>query len=536
MKRIVRRFLSLFTHRRDERDLAREMTSHLALLEDEYRRRGMRDDDARLAARRAMGSIAHAEDLHRDARSFIWLDDAHRDVVHAVRTLLENPGFALAVVLTLALGIGASTAIFSVAYGVSLRPLSYPQPDRLVRIYEANPASGEWKQDVSDAAFQAWREGASSIEAAALYAKSATRFLAGSQDQTATTMSVSPAFFDVLGVRPFLGEGFKAEKDYTRFTADDEAILSYAAWRRFFAGRRDVIGRSMEFSGIGDNDVYRIVGVMPEGFAYGEPVDLWRPANIIELPIRPVALNWRYDRVVARLAPGATIDTLRGELDVLSARLGRQYPARNAGWTTTVETLHESVIGNFGRGSWLLLAAVALVLLVTCVNVGSLLVARAVAREREMATRAALGATAWRLLRLRLTETAVLGGVAGVLGVLLAWYGVSTLKAIAPPGIPRLDAIAIDGRSLIAALICTVTAVVSFTVASLERRRRELIDRLRASSIYAGESRAHQSTRRAIRRAVVPGGSGDSARCRLRCRVRACASRDTHRSGGGVEK
>jgi len=480
MKRIVRRFLSLFTHRRDERDLAREMTSHLALLEDEYRRRGMRDDDARLAARRAMGSIAHAKDLHRDARSFIWLDDAHRDVVHAVRTLLGNPGFALAVVLTLALGIGASTAIFSVAYGVSLRPLSYPQPDRLVRIYEANPASGEWKQDVSDAAFQAWREGASSIEAAALYAKSATRFLAGSQDQTATTMSVSPAFFDVLGVRPFLGEGFKAEKDYTRFTADDEAILSYAAWRRFFGGRRDVIGRSMEFSGIGDNDVYRIVGVMPEGFAYGEPVDLWRPANIIELPIRPVALNWRYDRVVARLAPGATIDTLRGELDVLSARLGRQYPARNAGWTTTVETLHESVIGNFGRGSWLLLAAVAL--------------------------------------------------------VLLAWYGVSTLKAIAPPGIPRLDAIAIDGRSLIAALICTVTAVVSFTVASLERRRRELIDRLRASSIYAGESRAHQSTRRAIRRAVVPGGSGDSARCRLRCRVRACASRDTHRSGGGVEK
>jgi putative ABC transport system permease protein len=499
MKRILRRIVSLFTSARAEDELAREMTSHLALIEDEHMRRGLTRDEARIAARRAMGSVALAKDLHRDARSFVWFDDAHRDLSYAVRTFLRRPGFALAVVVTVALGIGASTAIFSVVYGVSLRPLPYLQPDRLVRIYEANPASGELKQDVSDGAFHAWREGAPSIEAAALYSKRGTRFLAGSREQPATTMSVSPAFFDVLGVHPLLGSGFKPEREYTRSTADDDAILSFAAWQRLLGGRPDVIGQRLEFSGAGDNDVYQIVGVMPEGFAFGEPVDLWRPTNIIELPIARVVRNWRYDRVIARLGPGATIEGLRSELEVVSGRLAREFPESSGGWTVTVESLHDSVIGNFGRGSWLLLAAVAVVLLVTCVNVGSLLVARAVARERETATRAALGAGAWRLLRLRLAEAAVLGVTGGAFGVLLAWYGVATLKAAAPPGIPRLDAIAIDERTLIVAAFCTAVALASFTAASLfVGRRRELIDRLRATSVHGGESRTHRSTRRVL--------------------------------------
>ena len=182
------------------------------------------------------------------------------------------------------------------AYGVSLRPLPYPEPDRLVRIYEANLANGRLKEDVSEGAFQAWREGAGSIEATALYSKGGTRFLAGSRQQTVTSMSVSPAFFDVLGARPILGPGFKPEKAYTRFTADDEAVLSYAAWQRLFGGRPDVVGQSIELAGGGDNDIYRIVGVMPESFAFGESTDLWRPTNIIELPIARVVRNWRYDR------------------------------------------------------------------------------------------------------------------------------------------------------------------------------------------------------------------------------------------------
>ena len=464
--------------------------------------------EARMAARRAMGSVAHAKDSHRDARSFAWIDDARRDAWHAARTWLRHPGFALAVVVTLGLGVGASTAIFSVAYGVSLRPLPYPEPDRLVRIYEANLANGRLKEDVSDGAFQAWREGAGSIEATALYSKVGTRFLAGSRQQTVTSMSVSPAFFDVLGARPILGPGFKPEQAYTRFTADDEAVLSYAAWQRLFGGRPDVVGQSIELAGGGDNDIYRIVGVMPESFAFGESTDLWRPTNIIELPIARVVRNWRYDRVIARLRAGTTIEQLRAELEAASARLAAEFPASNGGWSVTVETLHESVIGNFGRGVWLLLAAVAVVLLVTCLNVGSLLVARAVARERETAVRAALGAGSWRLLRLWLAEATVLSALGTALGVVLAWLGISTLTAAAPPGIPRLEAIALDLPSLAVAACCSVVALVGFSVAPLGgARRRQLVDRLRAGSAHAGDSRVRHSTRRALIAAQCAGAA-----------------------------
>ena len=244
IRRFIRRCLSLFTARSADEDLAREMTAHLSMLEEEHCRRGLSPDEARVAARRAMGSVAHAKDLHRDARSFAWIDDARRDAWHAARTWLRHPGFALAVVVTLGLGVGASTAIFSVAYGVSLRPLPYPESDRLVRIYEANLANGRLKEDVSDGAFQAWREGAGSIEATALYSKVGTRFLAGSRQQTVTSMSVSPAFFDVLGARPILDRDSSRRRRTHDFTADDEAVLSYAAWQRLFGGRPDVVGQS----------------------------------------------------------------------------------------------------------------------------------------------------------------------------------------------------------------------------------------------------------------------------------------------------
>jgi putative ABC transport system permease protein len=394
-----------------------------------------------------------------------WLDAALLDVRYALRTLGRHPGFAAASILTLALGIGASTAIFSVAYGVSLRPLPYPEPDRLVRIHEANPANGQLRHEVSLGTFHEWRERVPSIESAAIYGKGGIRFLAGVDGQPVTMRSVSPAFFDVLAVKPLIGPGFKPEHEYTRFTADDVGVLSYDAWQRLFGGRPDVIGTTLEFTGVGDNDVYRIVGVMPQGFAFAEPVDLWRPARIVELPVRRLLRMWRYDRVVARLRPGASIEQARAELEAVSATLAREFPSTNAGWSATIESLHESIVGDFGRASWLLLAAVGVVLLVTCLNVGGLLVARAVARERETAVRAALGAGTWRLLRLRLAEAFVISAIGGGLGVLLAWTGVSALEAAAPPGIPRLDAVALDVPALLVSALSTALAVLMFTAA-----------------------------------------------------------------------
>jgi predicted permease len=434
----------------------------------------------------------------REAASFAGFADAAQDVRYGLRVLKGRPGFTAAVVATLALGIGASTAIFSVAYGVSLRPLPYPDPHRLVRIYEANPANAQLKHDVSLAAFHEWRSAASSIESAAVFGKLGTRFLAGTEGTPVTVMSVSPAFFDVVGVKPARGPGFKAERDYTRFTADTEVVLSHGAWLRLWGGRPDVVGQEMVFAGVGEPDVYEIVGVMPEGFEFAEPVDVWKPTQIVELPVNRLFRQWRYDRVVARLKPHASIEHARAEIEALSAGLGREFPATNGGWTATVESLHDAILGNFGRATWLMLAGVGMVLLVACLNVGGLLVARAMARERETAVRVALGAGAWRLMRLSLVEAVLVTGTGAGVGLLLAWLGVRALRSAAPPGIPRINDVALDVPVV---AVATLSAIVAVAVAALApvaaAQRRDLTNGLRWGG-GAGDAPRRQIVRTAL--------------------------------------
>jgi predicted permease len=300
-----------------------------------------------------------------------------------------------------------------------------------------------------------------------------------------TLASVSPGFFGVLGVRPIIGDDFKPESSYTRFTAD-EGIISYAAWQRLLGGRPDVIGQSLVFEGVGDPDVYRIVGVMPEGFSFGPPVDMWRPSLLVELPIGARIRLWRYDGMVARLRPGASIDQARAELAAISDTLARDYPKSNAGWTVTARSLHDSVVGDFGRATWMLLASVGVVLIVTCLNVGGLLTARAVARRRETAVRVALGAGTWRLLRQSACEAAVIAGCGGAAGLLLAWAGVVALKAAAPPGIPRVDAIHMDAAALTVTAVATLLNVLIFAAAPARITRRNVSERLRSSPGHGG--------------------------------------------------
>jgi len=426
------------------------------------------------------------------------------DLRLALRALRRRPGFSAAAIATLALGIGASTAIFSVAYGVSLRPLPYREPDRLIRIYEANPANGKLKEDVSEAALHAWRAGAPALESAVLYGARRTRFLAGADRQPIVMMGVSPALFTVLGVRPLLGEGFKAEKDYT--SVDRDVVMSHAAWLRLFGGRPDVVGKEIVLAGVGDDDAFQIVGVMPAHFAFDEPVDLWFPA-IVPVPIPRTIRTGRYDRVVARLRPGATIADARAQLEAVAAQLAREFPVQHGGWTVTVEPLHDSIVGNFGRATWMLLASVAVVLLVACLNVGGLLVARAMSRERETAVRVALGAGPWRLLRHWLAEASLLSVMGAGLGLLLAWTGVSALKAAAPPGIPRLDAIAVDFPTLLVAALSTLVAVGIFTVAPITRSQSGVADGLRTGTAGSGISRTRQRVRTSLTIAQCAGAA-----------------------------
>ena len=380
-----------------------------------------------------------------------WL----RDLRFAARALGRQPAFVAAAVATLALGIGAATAIFSVAYGVSLRPLPYPQPDRIVRIHEANLANGQPRQDVSVGTFHEWREGAPSLESAALYTQSRTRFLEGPDGNPISSIGVTPSFFDVLGVHPALGRAFKSEREYTRFTLH-EVVLTDAAWQRLFARDPGAVGRFIRFDN--DDDAFEVVGVLPASFRFTQPVDLFQP-TIVEVPVARILRNWRYDRMIARLRPGASLDQARAELAAVSTRLARDYPTSNAGWSATIEPLRDSIVGSFARATWLLLAAVGAVLLIACLNVGGLLIARAVSRDRDTRVRIALGAGSWRLLRLWLAEAAILGGGGAAVGITAAWLGVSALKAAAPPGIPRLEDVAVDLPALAVALAATLIAV-----------------------------------------------------------------------------
>jgi predicted permease len=319
-------------------------------------------------------------------------------------------------------------------------------------------------------------------------------------------MSVSPAFFDVLGVRLALGPGFKPEREYTRFTATD-VVLSHGAWQRLFGGRPDAIGATVTFTGVGDDDSFAVVGVLPKEFAFVQSADVWTP-EVNDPAIARRLRGERSENVVARLRPGATIAQARAELATVMARLAADHPVNNAGWTVGVETLHDSVLGDFGRATWLMLAAVAVVLLVACLNVGGLLVARAISRGRETAVRVSLGAGPWRLLRLWLAEASLLSGAGAVFGLLLAWLGVSALKAAAPPGIPRLEAVALDGPTLAVAVLSTLLAVAIFTAAPLGRTpRRQLVQELRSGSAASGERRGHRTLRAGLLAAQCAGAA-----------------------------
>jgi putative ABC transport system permease protein len=503
-----RRILNMFRRDRLARELDEEIQAHFDALREELEDAGHSPREAARLARLRLGGAVQIREQSQDEWRLAPFEGFLPDVRLAVRSLRRRPGFATAAIATLALGIGASSAIFSVAYGVALRPLAYPDPSRLVRIYESNPAAHRLRENASIGAFDAWRSNAPSIESAALYTDGGVRYLAGQDGQGAVVSSVSPTFFHVLGVLPMIGPGFKPEGEYTRSTADDEAVISHAAWQRLLGGRTDVIGASLEFTGAGDNDIYRIVGVMPPDFAFGTPVDVWRPTKLVERPIGRLLRNWRYDKVVARLREGSTLGQVRAELEAASARLAQEFPASNAGWTVTVETLHESIIGNFGRASWFLLAAVAVVLITACLNVGGLLVARAVARERETAIRVALGAGSWRLLRLWFAEAALLAVAGGALGLLVADLGIDALRAAAPPGIPRLDAIALDWPSLLWAVLATMMAVAVFTIAPVRSAPREqVVDGLRSGAAGAGDAPQRQATRTALTVAQCAGAA-----------------------------
>jgi putative ABC transport system permease protein len=372
-----------------------------------------------------------------------------QDIRYALRSLRQHPVFALTAILTLALGIGANTAIFSAVNGVLLRPLPFRQPDRVIRVWGHHPTIGRESASLPD--FLDWRAQAPAF--ASLSALANTRFTLGGSGEPEMIRGamVTADFFRTLGVDPVRGRGFLPGED-TR-AAPRVVVLGETLWHRRFAGDPAIVGQAVQLNG----KPYTVVGIAPATARIQGPVDAWTPYAI------DTVLGRRNDflHVIGRLAPGASLDRARDELATAARHLAEQYPETNSRWSVELLPLRDAMVGDVRPALLLFMLAVGLVLLIACANVANLMLARAVAREQEMAIRTALGASRARLLRQLLTESVLLALVGGALGVVLAAWGVQGLTAI-PGALPGVDQIGIDGRVLAFALLLSLVTGVGF--------------------------------------------------------------------------
>ncbi|HEX5473386.1 MAG TPA: ABC transporter permease [Vicinamibacterales bacterium] len=381
-----------------------------------------------------------------------------QDLRYAIRTLRQAPGFTAAAVLALALGIGANTAVFSVVDAVLLKPLPYPEPDRLVRLYEGNPGEGIDRGEVSAGTFADWRARSRTLEGLAAYAipfNGETLWTIGDRVQVVKTATASPGLFDLLRVRPILGRPLSPEAETVAPGAVGQFVIGYGLWQRAFGGDREIAGRRVMLEGRLPRE---IVGVMPRGFAFPDGTDAWT-----SLPIGPVPPAQRRSHsfgVLARIAPGRTIEDVRRELGGISTQLQSEQPASNKGWIAQIEPLAGSDSASTRLALIALLAAVAGVLLIGCANVANLLFARAAGRRQETAVRMALGAGWRRLVRQCLTEAALLCGAGVAAGLAIGYWIARVLVRLAPSDIPRLSDVGINAAVLVFALAAGVACTV----------------------------------------------------------------------------
>ncbi len=442
----------MFRKRKFETDLDDELRSYVEWQAAEKVRSGMQPEDALREARREFGGVDQVKESVRDVRPGVFLDTLFQDVRYAIRTLQRNPGFAFIGILTLGLGIGANTAIFTVVDAVLLKPLPYPDPDRLLTLWERPRFDGS-EDAVSPSNFYDWHEQSQSFTAMAAIDPYPDFILdsANSGAQRLSGADVTADFFSLLGTRMELGRDFRAEED--RPERNHVVILGYATWQRYFGGRRDIVGQSVALN----NASYTVVGVLPRDFSFVSKAADYHARNQFEL-FRPMALPapppaWMRGThplcVIARMKPGVRLEQSQADLTRIAANLERLYPNYDKGMGATAVPLEQHVVADVRSALLVLLAAVALLLLITCANIANLLLTRAVARAREIALRAALGASRRRIVRQLITESLVLTAAGFLLAVILAYSAVPAIVRHLPADLPRRPEIAVDGRVLL---------------------------------------------------------------------------------------
>ncbi len=488
--RMLRRLYRLARRGTVERSMSAEIAYHVECETAERIAAGMPPEEARRTALRDFGGIESIKELARDARGGRGLEDVALDVRYAARVLRRNPGNTLAAVLTFGLGIGATTAIVSLVYGILFRPLPYPAPDRLVVIWERNVPKNRNDNVVSLDNFEAWRDRAGSFDSMAAVVPTSVTLPGGDAPERLVGADVTPAYFRTLGVSPALG------RDFTGAEAIDglAVILSDGLWRRRFNADPSVIGRTVTMSA----KSYTIAGVMPAGF---DPPQLgWLGSQELWFPLvaSPQTRAWgRFLIVIGRLAPGVWLERARAEMVAIAAARARES-APNKDWSASVVPLRDEIVGNVRASLLVLLGAVGLLLLMAVANVATLTLSGMARRAQELAVRRAIGATDRRIFRQLFTQNALLGVLGALAGTVVAIPGVQVLVTLLPPDIPRPGSVAVDRPVLLLSSGIAVAATLLFGSLSAWRGRRAA-----GAASLAGDARAGRTTTQAGSGALI---------------------------------
>ena len=447
---------ALLDRRRRRQEFDDEADQHINLLADRFVRQGMDPEEALYAARRQFGNVTALKETHNDMSPSVWLETFWQDLRYAVRSLAKNKGFTAVAVLTLALGIGANTAIFSVVNAAILRPLPFPDASRLVVLWGNVKRVVVERRGASYPDFNDWRDQSRSFDAMAAFNPNAFALTGVDSPERISGEYVSQPYFSLLGIHAALGRTFTPDEDRVP-QRDAVVVLSDGLWKRRFGADPAIVGRSIQL----DGRAYTVVGVAPEGFrGLSDNAELWVPF-VMSGSARDLAERGnRWFVVLARLKPGVFPKQAQNDLDAVSQRLARTYSATNEGRGVEVAPLASEAFGGVRKALFVLLAAVGFVLLIAAANVANLMIARSDARQHEVAMRAALGASRWRLARQLLMESAVLVALGCAAGLVFAHYGIGALMAASPLKFPTYIHPGVDAAvGIFTTVICCAVAL-----------------------------------------------------------------------------